>query len=416
MNTSRHVIQFVLVAMLVAIVGGFAGWYFFVQRSISDTEALDQARGLGEDTSFGSTVGSTYQNIISELTGENATDSSSGRAPRIWQVAETPVAGFGFAAGSASVYFAERATGNILKADPDTSSIIRLSNTLLPKVREAHFSRSGDVILRTTTEDGTITSYAATIATSSASMNATSTPNVLQGVYLASNIESLSLQANQSTSRGIFFVGQDPSSGSVGATSDWKGTSVKRIFVSPLRQWRTQWLSDGKFVITQKAADSVPGYSFMVTTAGAMTPLVSDIPGLTVLHHSSAGAFLYGASRNGALELYVKRSAGAEAVLLPIATTADKCVWAPGSGLIAYCAVPLSDSNPAFLNAWYQGALHTTDAIWKIEADSGTAERFFTTDSRLALDIENLAIDENGTHIGFQNAADKSLWLLRIGE
>ncbi len=405
----QNIIKFVLSALIVAIIGGFGGWYFFIKNKTSDTANATTARG--EDTSFTGQVGSTYQNISDS---ETSTAEVGKRAPRLWQVTKTPVAGYGFGPQGTSIYIAERATGNILRADPNTSTIIRLTNTLFPKVREALFSRSGDVILRTTNEQGTVTSFAATIATTSV-ITATSAPNTLSGTYLPQDIVAIDSPNNQPTAKGIFFLTRLPEGGSVGVVSGWKGTGVKKVFASTLSQWHAQTLADGRVVLTQSPSDSVSGYSFIVSPNGTSRPLVGDIPGLTLLYHDTGDAYLYGSSENGVLALYAKVG-GAGAVRLPIDTTAEKCVWAPGVGLIAYCAVPNSPPGAGYFVNSYEGALHTEDVWWKVEAAEGTATRFFVSDSRANFDVEDPSMDETGGYIGFRNAADKSLWVLRVSE
>lgn len=407
-------IQYIVVGLIVAIIGGFGGWYFFITHKSGETESATKARG-DADSAYAADTGSTYQNIAADQTG--TTTAEIGKlAPRLWHVTKTPVAGFGFGSSPVGpiVFAAERATGNIFRIDPYTSSLVRLTNTLVPKVREALFSRSGDVILRTTNEEGVVTTFAATIATTTA-ITSTSTPNVLQGVYLPQDIVAIDVQNNQPTSKGLFFVTRLQDGGSMGVTSGWKGVGVKKVFTSPLYQWRTQWLADGRVVLTQDAADDIPGYSFMVSSTGVMKPIVGDVKGLTVLYHDTSDAYLYGESADGKRSLYVKVGKS-DPVRLSIETTADKCVWTPGVGLIAYCAVPTESSGVAFLNNWYAGVSHTIDVWWKIEAAEGTAERFFVADSRSGFDVEDAQMDDSGSYIGFRNAADKSLWLLRLAE
>lgn len=408
----NRIIQFVLAALIVAIIGGFAGYYIFIKNKTTETQAASDARG-DSSTSFGGQAGSTYENITSE-SSEGESEQVGKRAPRLWHVTKTPVAGFGFAPGGNYVFIAERATGNILRADQSVSSITRITNTLIPKVREAIFSRSGDVILRTSNESDTVTTFAATIATTTV-ITSTSTSNVLDGVYLPQNIVSIDTVQNQTTSKGIFYVSQLPEGGSVGVTSSWKGGSVKRLFTSPLSQWRSQWLSDGRVVITQSPSDDIAGYSFMVGSNGSISPILSDLPGLEVLHHDTSDAYLYSTSGGGSVSLFVKTAKGS-AVLLPIKTTVGKCVWAPGVGLIAYCAVPVETPGSNYLVNWYEGVTHTQDVWWKVQAAEGTAERFFVPDSRTDFDVEIPSTDESGAYIGFRDARDKSLWLLRISE
>jgi hypothetical protein len=121
-------------------------------------------------------------------------------------------------------------------------------------------------------------------------------------------------------------------------------------------------------------------------------------------------------------------------VSLPIKTISEKCVWAPsnapqsgapgghsvaqnviaGKELVAYCAVPVSPVSGTYLRDWYRGAVHSEDSWWKVDVSAGTVERIFSPDANLSLDVENPSIDGNGSYIAFMNAADKSLWMLRI--
>lgn len=407
----NKVIQLILAAVLVMIIGGFGGYYFFITSKTEQT--TNETAGRGEEASFGGSLGSTYENISATYTGTSSAVVGS-RAPRLWHVTRTPVAGFGFSAEGTAVFIAERATGNILRADPSVSSINRLTNTLIPKVREALFSRSGDVVLRSTNDEGVVTTFAATIATTTV-VTSTSTPSVLEGAYLPRDIVAIDAPNHQPTSKGLFFMTQLPEGGAVGVTSNWKGAAVKKVFTSPLAQWRVQALADGRAVLTQSASDDIAGYSFMVSVSGVALPLVADEPGLTLVHHDTMDAYLYGTSQSGELSLYAKVGSK-PAFKLPVKTTADKCVWAPGSGLIAYCAVPTTAPSGQFLLSWYQGAAHTIDVWWKIEANEQTATRFFVPDTRANFDAEDPAMDETGSYLGWRDAADKSLWLLRISE
>lgn len=412
-NMRNTIIQFVLAALLVSIIGGFAGYYFFIKNKTNTTASESAARGDDSTASFTGQVGSTYQNISSDSSGTSTAEVGK-RAPRLWHAVLTPIAGFGFGPGGASLYVADRATGNILRADPNTSTIQRLTNTLFPKVREALFSRGGDVVLRTTNDAGVVTTFAGTIATTTV-ITSTSTPNMLEGVYLPQNIVAIDSVNNQPLSKGLFFITRQTGGGAVAATSNWKGGAVKKVFTSPLYQWNAQFLADGRAVVTQAASDDVAGYSFIVGSTGVMKPLVVDTPGLSVRYHDTADAFLYSSSEGGTLTLYVKVGT-TQTVRLPIETTADKCVWAPGAGLIAYCAVPNEKPATGFVASWYQGAAHTADVWWKIEAAGGTATRFFLPDTRTSFDVEDPQVDESGSYIGWRDAKDKSLWLLRVSE
>ena len=166
-------------------------------------------------------------------------------------------------------------------------------------------------------------------------------------------------------------------------------------------------------MLVQRASDSVMGYAYELKN-GSLVPVLRALPGLTMLPKSGSQALLYGTSAKGALSLFTRLSAITTASRLPITTIADKCVWAEGSAPTAYCAVPQTSPPEGFLDSWYRGEAHSSDALWRIDASAGSAELVFAPDSSISIDVENLSIDSSNRYVAFTNARDQSLWLLRL--
>lgn len=407
MRTALHITQFLLAGLVVVIVGATLGWYVFIHRQIQTTTAQDTARGAGIAPSFGSPQGSTFANTAAGDNTSAQPQNGTSSAPRLWQISKTPVAGFGFDATSTGlILFVERASGNVLQADPSRATIERLTNTLFPKTYDAAII--GEYAILRSIDGNALTTYAGAIAASTS----TGEVGTLDGVYLPKNILTIAAR-DKST---LAYLLQNPHGGSLGVTSDLAGKGQKQFFSSALADWRLIGLKDGVLYLVQKPADGVPGFSFMLQKDGSLSPLISNVPGLMIAPRASSTALLWSSSGGSSLVLFGRTAANASAETLPIKTVAEKCAWGPGSSLIAYCAVPRTLSTSAFLNDWYAGALHTTDAIWKVDVSAGTAEQFFATDSTLALDMENLRFDPSGSYLVFINATDKTLWSLRIAQ
>ncbi len=402
---------------------GLGVWYFFLKKQDKVTENTDVARGFGTSApSFhGGPTGSTYQNILTDMTDGGASvpasDSSApaGAPPQLWHVSANPTAGMGFVKNGTRLmlYFVERATGYVFAADTDSAELVRISNTLRPKTSEAIFTADGSVIERSIGDTGHIETMAATQATSTrVRPEGRDISAPLGGKTLESDIISIAVNpvANE-----FFYLVSAPPAGIIGIRAPWNNKTPKRTFSSALSQWQLEWLADGRIILTQNAADSVPGSSFELRSDGSLSPLVQHVSGLTVLLKSGSQALLYGTSEGGALAMYAKVDAKSPAIKIPIKTIADKCVWAPGKDPVAYCAVPQSISQGEFINSWYRGALHTSDSLWRVNVRDGSAQLLFTPASANAtIDIERPLIDESGKLITFLNAADKSLWLLRL--
>lgn len=396
------------VTALVAIIGivsGLAGWYFILRAQESRISATDAARGSASP--LGGVIGSTYSNIVASLTGTTTPKAAPARLSR---VSDTPVAGMGFTYdGALALRFVERATGYVLSADPAGGAIERLTNTLMPKTYEAFFARDGALIERSINEQGFITTFAGAPGATSTRGNVGASESSLAGSYLDRNILEVAINPN---ARELFSLVSDES-GVVGVRSEWDGSKAERVFESPLSQWEAVWLADGRIILTQKAADGILGYAYELSKAG-LSPLIRAVPGLTLRAKSSSGALLYGQSGNE-VALFAQVSRDATAVRLPIRTSADKCVWSPGKTPIAFCAVPHSIPTGAYLDLRYAGALHTSDAWWRIDASAGSAEILYDPEETgVSLDVERPTIDDAGTYIAFMNGSDQSLWMLRI--
>lgn len=238
---------------------------------------------------------------------------------------------------------------------------------------------------------------------------------MLGGSYLAKNIVSIATNPKSGT---LFYLVRN-ASGVAGVSADWDGEKQKTIFSSVIMSWRPTVLEDGRIILTQAAADSAPGYAYELKKDGTLSPLLGPTLGLTVRVRSTSGegassAILWGQSVRGAMSLFVQVDKGATAVRLPIRTIADKCVWTSGKDLVAYCGVPQGSAGQNFLDDWYRGAAHSSDALWRIDASAGTAEMVYAPPSNASIDIENMAVDSGGNYITFTNAVDKSPWIFRI--
>ncbi len=411
MKLNSSALRFTVAAIIVTLLGGLAGWYLFINKQISATDAQDSARGFDASPTFGGAIGSGISNLVGSVIGDivGSSGEESTVAPELWRITRTPVAGLGFAATTSKLYFAERASGNVLIADPSVSEIARLTNTLVPKVEEAHFAADGSVVLRSIDDSGTITTFAAKIATST-SPAAGDTPNKLEGVYLPEGILSLEARSNPNE---LFYILKE-NDGSSALSSAWLGTDQKRVLASALSDWQAMITSDGARYVAQNASDDVSGFVFKVTSSGALERVIGNLPGLTVLPRANSTAILYSTSGNGSVALFGRTGAQNTDVRLPIRTISEKCVWAPGQALIAYCAVPQTPPSGTFLRDRYDGSVHTADAWWRVDVSANSAEQIFAPELDIALDVESPRIDESGTHIAFINGADKTLWMLTI--
>lgn len=411
MNAALSALKYVLIGLTVAMFVGLVAWYLFLHVKQGAITQTDAARGAGAPAPVSGSFGSTYQNIIAGLSGSFTAVSSAVQStststqPRLWHISITPAAGFGFMSVSASsspkVRYVERSTGYVFDADADTRTIERVTNTLTPQVYDASVSVDGRIVERTL-ESGVITTIIGSTTQTDTGLG------VLATTPLARNISSISFSPNGKEIFGIV----SSALGTVGIRSLSDGSKPKQIFSSGIAGWHTQWLNDGRIILIQNSSDNISGYAYELTSSGSLLLLASG-SGLSVLPQSDSVRVVYGLSTQSGLSLYVRLRPDAPPVALPVKTVADKCVWLQ-NGPTLFCAVPRVAVPSGFLDAWHRGEVHTSDQWWKIDVATGNAEALTLSDT--PIDVQGPVIDAHSQYIIFRNAADQSLWGLRIAE
>ncbi len=397
------ILEYSGIAAIVLLVFGLGGWYLFLRAQTEDIRSASEARGFGSGIpTFTEAIGSTLANIASGFGGGSEPKvEQQRRAPQLWQVNTTPTAGMAFVATS-TLRFLERSTGYLFDADPATSAVTRLSNTLIPKVYEAEISGE-HVAGRGLDSEGMIVSFTATLETS------TTTGSI--GQLHAAPLRAGTL-AIEGAGEDALLTLVSSGSGSALMSSAWDGAEPETLLSSALPAWRVIAVP-GKIVLAELPASGIPGSAYELSS-GVLSPLVRSIPGLIVLPRATSSALLYSSSSGANASLFARASGSSSTIELPVKTLADKCVWAPGARLVAYCAVPHTIPD-AYLDARLRGEAHTSDAWWVVDIGAGSAEPLYSPESEgLLLDIAEPRINDAGTYIAFKNSADQSLWMLRI--
>lgn len=402
------VLRYTLIASIIVILSALAGWYFFLKGERESITEGDTGRGAGLGQPFGVSVGSTYENIVSSfstLVG-GIVQSGSDTPPQLSHVGKSPTAGYGFVEKNGTrLRFVERGSGYIFDVSPETGALERVTNTLVPRTYEALVANDR-VVMRGVDEDGDIATIVGEITFSTSTSDA---PAALKQRRLVNNIRSLAIRPDGSE----FFYIIDSLQGGAGIRASWDEKSQKKIFSSAVLGWQIDFLSDGRLMVTENASDGAGEYAYRVGE-NSLQPLVGDVQGLTFLPHPVSPAYLYGESA-GSLSLFARFGTSSTNVLLPVRTIADKCVWSPLGTAVAYCAVPQQLPPSNFLDLWYRGETHTSDAWWRVDVSANSAEPLYSS-ANARFDVEDPMINESGTYIAFRNAIDKTLWLLRVAE
>ena len=204
--------------------------------------------------------------------------------------------------------------------------------------------------------------------------------------------------------------------GSVASLARIDGSRPATVFTTPLSSIRISFAGKGQYLAYTKPSGTLLGNAFLVDGTGRFSRLYGPAHGLVALASPLGKWVLVSYTRDTAMQMGLVNTATNETLLLPVATIADKCVWATDESAL-YCGIPVSPpTNGIYPDDWYQGAVSFSDRIWKIHVSGRYAQLIldFSKETDVPLDAEALAIDTAGTTLVFVNKNDGSLWSYQL--
>ena len=295
-----------------------------------------------------------------------------------------------------AVNYIERQSGNVFSYFVHTQSITRTSNRTVPGIQSAFWLPNASLAFvhyLSGTDFSTINTYALP-------------QNGSGGFFLPQDLSDIAVA---STSVLTLASGVN---GSVGSLTHTDGTHATQIFTTPLSSLHISFAGKNQYLAYTKPSATLPGDAFLVDATGHFSRVAGPLTGLVALSSPSGKWILVSYVVNGAMQMELVNATTNEAISLPIATIADKCVWTANDASV-YCGIPMDPSADAsYPDDWYQGAVSFNDRIWKIDVASRYAQLVldFNKETNTTLDAEALAIDPMNTTLVFVNKNDGSLW------
>ena len=296
-----------------------------------------------------------------------------------------------------AINYIERESGNVFSYLTNTKTITRTSNKTIPGIQSASWLPNASLAFvryLSGTDFSTINTYALPA-------------NGVGGFFLPQNLADIAVS---STSVLTLTSGVN---GSVASLERTDGTHAISIFSTPLSALRVSFAGKNQYLAYTKPSATLPGYAFLVSGTGRFSPVVGPQNGLVALASPSGKWVLVSYTLVNAMQMTLINTVTGETFPLPVATIADKCAWMADDSVI-YCGIPMNPpADIAYPDDWYQGAVHFSDRIWKIQVSGRYAQLVLdfpkeTNDD--SLDAEAVAINSFGTVLSFVNKNDGSLW------
>lgn len=382
---------FLLVVLLIAL------GVWFVQLISTGASGTPTERGFfGTLFPFGS-GGTTATGGAENRPGE----VFSGPVPQLRKVSEAPVAGAGFATGMSgvpSIRYLERETGHIYETPLDALTSVRVTNTTIPGVHDAHWINASTTLLRLLGEGELIDNFVGFFT-------GTSTDQELKGAFLK-QYRRVALQS------GELIVGALEGPGGVVVESvQLDGNRARSHYSSPISSW-IPLASGGKYFVLSAPSGLATGSLFDVSGSHPVR-VTGGIRGLLALGDQSGKRFLLSSGGQNGMRLLVHDALGTRE--LPLTTLADKCAWVPDTDFVL-CGVPRTLPGGLYPDDWLLGRVAFDDELWLINIETGTAAVILDPNevSGAPMDVYKISVTTDGLHALFVNKSDQLLWVVQL--
>jgi len=386
----------IISAVVILLIGAgvLIYFYFFAKPGVTTTPGIGLPNAGQNPPSVGG------QGVL--VTAPNTPTAVGARLVKISSGPVVPGEAVANKVGSASsspevvVNYVDRQSGNIYSYSSATKTTTRTSNKTIPGIQSAEWlpnASSAFVRYLSGSDFSTINTYA--LPTSGTG-----------GFFLSQNLVSISVA---STSILTLASGVNGSTVSLVNTD---GTHSTQIFTTPLSSIRVSFAGKNQYLVYTKPSSQLPGDAFLVDNTGHFSRIAGPQSGLVALASPSGKWLLVSYMLNNSMQMKLVDTTTNEVLPLPITTIADKCAWAADNSVI-YCGVPVDPPlGVSYPDDWYQGAIHFSDRIWKIQVVGRYAQIVldFTTETKDSLDAEALSVDPHNTMLVFVNKNDSSLW------
>lgn len=402
--------KILLIIGILAIVGVAAFLMLNSGENTSDEE--DRGFSILEFLPFGKSSEETETQITEENGGEIITETNQP-VPRIRKISSEPVAGaVVFNVGTTSVVrFVEKGTGNVYEARSNLTKIERLTNTTIPKIARAFWlpNASGFLAQTLSVENELVeTSFVKLIK--SAGEGEDLTPYGTTISKLPTGIEEIAIKPDGS--KVFYYIDAGYSNWFI---SNPDGTGSSLVLSHPLSEWLPKWISSNIIIMQSKPSFQSAGFYYSFDVSSKVLKKIGTGAFGLIANTNSDGSLSIVSNGGTSPSLFLVTNTDASTKPISASSMADKCVW---SGDNVYCAVPDELPSGSYPDDWYKGVVSTGDSIERIDPnnDISYVVSDLASESGEKIDVVDLIISSDKTHLVFRNKIDGYLWMFRIEE
>lgn len=404
MTPSRKTLIAIGIGVLTLII--LVSGYFFLHRSTPTQTGGTLPSNPSSNTGTISSNGSIGQQ---QTAGDTQSGSTSGGEPALFQIHDKPIVSFVLFTrdGGTFTRFMEQGSGNVFEYNVGTKEKKRTSNTSIPQIGSAVWSRNGNTVVFQYVESGILKTAIGELATSSVEgsfKKITFMPDGMRSVVLSPDGTSIAYVLTNAQGAQIVVAKKN-------------GAGAHTVFSSPLTHWLLSWPGNTNLTIeTPLSLTGGAAYQINPSTGAQKILLTTQTAFPGVLSASDANAYLAASSLGGTTQIDNKTGASFDG--FAINTIPDKCSFIATSTSYAICGTGKSGSAPivAQFESWLRGEFLSDDVIAVIGFKNATWTMPLK-DSDLGdkkFDIEHIETSNNASFGAFKEKAGGILWGLHL--
>lgn len=348
----------------------------------------DTAGELFANLGFGSATDPSL-NVVPDTTDSLPDPVIDIDSSALQQLTTRPVVGFGVT--DSVVRFMEEGTGHIYEINLATGAETRLTNTTIPRISEALFNDTADLVVFTIYSDtGTTNTIGAISATGDTTLETHSLPLGSENIAFL-NTDTL-LYSVTGTNTTLY-------------TYDSTERTTATIVTVPFWSINT-FAVDGEALFVNRFAENLTGAFFDANPFTALSEMHFGLTGFPTAEY-----LVYSYANDGRfVNKATDRTTGSETDL-SLTALKEKCTSFDNNTL--YCATPAPGAvAPELLKEWYQGTYRFSDNLWSLDVSSGTGTLLILLEetSGREIDLINPRFAPDAHALFFSNKNDNSLW------
>ncbi len=397
----------------VLILFGVAVWFFFLR----DTQSVVPVATPQSSNFTSGAVVTTSTTLPDENT--SSTEGSFGYTgtQKVFKIADGPVAAATFIQTfnptTTVARYVQQSNGHVFDMPVEVPGSMprAISNTTIPGIANALWGEGGNSLILQYQEERLVKTLYLGLPP-----RATSTPGSLIAPkirFLPDNITSVALSPD--TKQVAYLL--TTANGSSGYVANIDGTASRLLFSLPLAQVRLTWPAQGTLLAQTKAATGVPGIAFSIAAqSGTVTPLL-HAPGLSAIADAAFAKIVYQNATLAGKKTYAHDVVSGGDIQLSFNPIPEKCIWGTSAASLLYCALPLSYTEPNYLDAWYRGLASAADSLLAINIATGARIIIATpglNGGGKQSDIISLSVAPKDDYLSFVVKGDRSLWGARL--